>query len=162
MLHGDVLGERARISPGRTALVEVATGRRFTYSELDRRPRPPRRRRVLLHRRPAQGHVHLRGGNVYPAEVENELLQHPGVRDAAVVGVPHPTWGEVGIAFVVPTGEGTIPPGELEGILAGRLARFKVPKEFIVVAELPRTPYGKVVKGKLVQRYSSAHPGGTP
>jgi fatty-acyl-CoA synthase len=101
------------------------------------------------------------GVNVYPAEVENELLQHPGLRDAAVVGVPHPTWGEVGVAFVVPVGEGTIRPGELERFLAGRLARYKVPKEFIVVAELPRTPYGKVVKGELVQRYVSAHPGGT-
>jgi fatty-acyl-CoA synthase len=102
------------------------------------------------------------GVNVYPAEVENELLQHPHLRDAAVVGVPHPTWGEVGVAFVVPAGEGTIRTDELGAFLAGRLARFKVPREFIVVAELPRTPYGKVVKGELVQRYFSAHPGGTP
>lgn len=102
------------------------------------------------------------GVNVYPAEVENELLQHPGLRDAAVVGVPHPTWGEVGVAFVVPVGEGTIRPGELESFLVGRLARYKVPKEFVVVAELPRTPYGKVVKVELVQRYLSAHPGGNP
>lgn len=101
------------------------------------------------------------GVNVYPAEVENELLQHPGLRDAAVVGVPHPTWGEVGVAFVVPAGEGTIRTDELGAFLAGRLARFKVPREFIVVAELPRTPYGKVVKGELVQRYLSTHPGGS-
>jgi fatty-acyl-CoA synthase len=92
------------------------------------------------------------GVNVYPAEIEGELLLHPGVRDAAVVGVPHATWGEAGVAFVVAQG---VPPSaaELAEFLAGRLAKYKIPQEFFFVDALPRTPYGKVVKGELRQRY---------
>ena len=90
------------------------------------------------------------GVNVYPAEIENNLLQHPSLADVAVVGVPHETWGEVGIAFVVPTTEQTVSEEEIGEFLAARLARYKIPKEFRVVDILPRTPYGKVVKGDLV------------
>ena len=86
------------------------------------------------------------------AEIEGELVLHPGVRDAAVVGVPHPTWGEVGIAFVVPGAESPSPE-ELIDFLAGRLAKYKIPREFRFVESLPRTAYGKVVKGELRQRY---------
>jgi len=92
------------------------------------------------------------GVNVYPAEIEGELLLHPAVRDAAVVGVPHPTWGEAGVAFVVAQGD---PPAaaELTDFLAGRLAKYKIPREIVFVDALPRTAYGKVVKGELRQRY---------
>jgi fatty-acyl-CoA synthase len=91
------------------------------------------------------------GVNVYPAEIENQLLQHPALADAAVVGAPDPTWGEVGVAFVVAAeGEG-VEAEELASFLAGRLARYKVPKRFVMVDELPRTPYGKVVKGELAE-----------
>lgn len=92
------------------------------------------------------------GVNVYPAEIEGELLLHPAVRDAAVVGIPHPTWGEVGIAFVVSDGE---LPGadELAAFLEETLAKYKIPREFVPVDSLPRTPYGKVVKGELRDRY---------
>ncbi|HQU34554.1 MAG TPA: AMP-binding protein [Thermoanaerobaculaceae bacterium] len=94
------------------------------------------------------------GVNVYPAEIEGELLLHPGVKDAAVIGVPHPTWGEIGVAFVVPQGE-PVPAGdELAAFLARRIAKFKVPKEFVFVGSLPRTAYGKVVKGELAARYA--------
>ncbi len=100
------------------------------------------------------------GVNVYPAEVEGELLQHPDVQDAAVVGVPHPTWGEVGVAFVVGR-PGTAPRGEkLADFLRERLAKYKIPNDFVFVEELPRTPYGKVVKGELAARY--AQRGGQP
>jgi fatty-acyl-CoA synthase len=89
------------------------------------------------------------GVNIYPAEIESELLAHPELADAAVVGVPDERWGEVGVAFVVPAA----PPGpaseELAAYLEERLARYKVPKRFVVVDDLPRTPYGKVVKGEL-------------
>lgn len=95
------------------------------------------------------------GVNVYPAEVEGELLQHPGVQDAAVIGVPHPTWGEVGVAFVVRRPGSSVPGEELAAFLAARLAKYKIPKEFISVEELPRTPYGKVVKGELAAAYQS-------
>ncbi len=93
------------------------------------------------------------GVNVYPAEIENNLLQHQSLADAAVVGMPHETWGEVGIAFVVPAADATVAAEELGEFLAARLARYKIPKEFHVVDELPRTPYGKVVKGELAERW---------
>ncbi len=93
------------------------------------------------------------GVNVYPAEIENTLLQHPALADAAVIGVPHATWGEVGVAFVVAAANEAVTEEELSEFLGGRLARYKIPKEFRVVEELPRTPYGKVVKGELVDRW---------
>ncbi|HET7747287.1 MAG TPA: long-chain fatty acid--CoA ligase [Vicinamibacteria bacterium] len=98
------------------------------------------------------------GVNVYPAEIEGELLLHPRVRDAAVVGVPDATWGEVGVAFVV--ADAPPPPSaeELGAFLAARLARYKVPRRFLFVEALPRTPYGKVVKADLRRRYLSAAP----
>jgi fatty-acyl-CoA synthase len=91
------------------------------------------------------------GVNVYPAEIENQLLQHPDLRDAAVVGAPDETWGEVGVAFVVPREGVEVDAATLAEFLAARLARYKVPKRFIAVAELPRTPYGKVVKAELAK-----------
>jgi fatty-acyl-CoA synthase len=91
------------------------------------------------------------GVNVYPAEIEAALLQHPEVRDAAVVGVEDPAWGEAGVAFVVPIGG--LSADSVLGFLAERLARFKLPKQIVFLEELPRTPYGKVVKGELVRRH---------
>jgi len=91
------------------------------------------------------------GVNVYPAEIENVLLQHPSLLDAAVVGVPHETWGEVGVAFIVPAADLAVTPEELGQFVASRLARYKIPREFRIVDELPRTPYGKVIKGELVE-----------
>lgn len=95
------------------------------------------------------------GVNVYPAEIEAVLLQHPGVRDAAVVGVEDPTWGEAGIAFVVPLAAGSAPAESLLEFVGERLARFKLPKAVVHLAELPRTAYGKVVKGELKALYLS-------
>jgi fatty-acyl-CoA synthase len=93
------------------------------------------------------------GVNVYPAEIENVLLQHDGLADAAVIGVPHETWGEVGVAYVVAAKHHEVTPEELGEFVGDRLARYKIPKEFRVVDELPRTPYGKVVKGELVEAW---------
>ena len=93
------------------------------------------------------------GVNVYPAEIEGQLVLHPAVEDAAVVGVPDDTWGEVGVAFVVPRAGSELGAGALAAHLAERLARFKIPKAFHLIDELPRTAYGKVVKGELVERY---------
>jgi fatty-acyl-CoA synthase len=91
--------------------------------------------------------------NVYPAEIEGELLLHPALKDAAVIGVPDPTWGEVGVAFVVPRAH---PPtaGELAAFLAERVAKYKIPKDFIFIDALPRTPYGKILKAELEVRYA--------
>ena len=91
------------------------------------------------------------GVNVYPAEIENQLLQHPDLRDAAVVGAADETWGEVGVAFVVPREGVEIDTAGLTEFLGARLARYKVPKRFVAVGELPRTPYGKVVKAELAK-----------
>jgi fatty-acyl-CoA synthase len=91
------------------------------------------------------------GVNVYPAEIENQLLQHPSLADAAVIGVPHDTWGEVGVAYVVSAEGKETDVEKLASFVESRLARYKVPKKFIVTNELPRTAYGKVVKGELVE-----------
>jgi fatty-acyl-CoA synthase len=89
------------------------------------------------------------GVNVYPAEIEGELLQAPTVADAAVVGVPDPTWGEVPVAVVVWRDGVTADPDGLRAWLHDRLARFKVPRRVITVPVLPRTPTGKVQKDAL-------------
>ena len=90
--------------------------------------------------------MYISGGvNVYPAEIEAALVQHPAVQEAAVVGVPDPQWGEVGAAFVV----GRATEAELGQFLAGRLARYKLPRQYRFVDSLPRTPYGKIVKSEL-------------
>jgi fatty-acyl-CoA synthase len=87
------------------------------------------------------------GENVYPAEVEAVLFEHPSVRDAAVVGVPDDTWGEVGAAYVV--AEPPVPGEELLVFCRDRLARFKVPKHVHFVEALPRNSMGKVLKSEL-------------
>ena len=89
------------------------------------------------------------GYNVYPAEVESELNQMPGVAESAVVGVPHPDFGEVGVAVVIAR-PGTEPdPQALINALKARLANYKIPKRCFVVAELPRNTMGKVQKNLL-------------
>jgi fatty-acyl-CoA synthase len=87
------------------------------------------------------------GSNVYPREVEEVLLTHPAVREAAVVGVPDPEWGESVRAFVVATGDPA--PGELIQHCRNRLASFKKPREVILVTELPKNAAGKILKREL-------------
>ena len=93
------------------------------------------------------------GENVYPAEVERVLLDHPAVAEAAVIGVPHPRWVETPVAFVV-AGDGA-EPDEAELIAHCRqyLAGFKKPSAVIVVDELPRNAGGKVLKRRLRETY---------
>jgi fatty-acyl-CoA synthase len=86
------------------------------------------------------------GENVYPAEIEAVLHEHPQVADAAVLGVPDERWGEVGVAFVVAGGVGE---DELREWCRARLARFKVPKSFRFISEIPRNGMGKVQKQEL-------------
>jgi len=85
------------------------------------------------------------GVNIYPAEIEAELVTHPSVNDAAVIAVSDETWGEVGVAFVV----GDTTEEELASYLTLRIAKYKVPRKFVFIDALPRTPYGKVEKEKL-------------
>jgi len=89
------------------------------------------------------------GVNVYPAEVEAELLLHPSVEDAAVIGIEHKKWGEVGAAFIVARGDKQISTESLTEFLGQRLARYKIPKHFFFLRELPRTSFGKVIKPEL-------------
>lgn len=92
------------------------------------------------------------GVNIYPAEIESELVRHPAIADAAVAGVPHATWGEVGVAFIVVRAGRDVEPEALAAFLEGRLARYKIPKQFVRVDALPRTEYGKVQKARLVEQ----------
>jgi long-chain acyl-CoA synthetase len=96
------------------------------------------------------------GVNVYPAEIENELAVHPAVADVAVFGIPHEEWGEEIKAVVQPeTGVRPGPEltGELLAFLAGRLAKFKLPRSVDYVDELPRDPNGKLYKRLLRDPY---------
>ncbi len=86
--------------------------------------------------------------NIYPREVEEVLLEHPGVSEACVVGAPDTEWGEVVVAFIV----GAAGPAELDAYLLQRIARFKRPKRYEFVDELPKNSYGKVLKRELRAR----------
>ena len=93
------------------------------------------------------------GENVYPAEVEDALCDHPSILEAAVVAVGDPVWGEVGVAWVAPRrGHEAPSSAELELFARRRLARYKVPRRFHVLAELPRTGAGKLDRQALSQR----------
>jgi fatty-acyl-CoA synthase len=86
---------------------------------------------------------------VYPAEIEDVLHAHPAVLEAAVVGVPDERWGEACAAFVVLRAGSATTEDTLREHCGARLARFKVPKTFTVVDELPRSSMGKVSKDDL-------------
>ncbi|WP_322025212.1 long-chain fatty acid--CoA ligase [Burkholderia sp. BCC1977] len=93
------------------------------------------------------------GENVYSKEVEDVLDAHPGVAEAAVVGVPHPDWGETVVAHVVPRA-GTMPDADaLRAFCGERLAAYKIPREFVFAEALPRTPTGKLQKFLLRVRH---------
>ncbi|MGA3126227.1 MAG: AMP-binding protein [Candidatus Korobacteraceae bacterium] len=95
------------------------------------------------------------GVNVYPAEIEAELLLHPLVEDAAVIGVEDERWGEIGVAFVVPRGNAVLSEETIRAFLSTKVARYKVPKHFILVRELPRTAYGKIAKPELRRQFAN-------
>jgi fatty-acyl-CoA synthase len=89
------------------------------------------------------------GENVYPTEVENVIAELDIVSEAAILAVPDPQWGEVGLAFVVPVPGASIDPQAVIEHVRSRLARYKAPKQVIVVASLPRTASGKLQKNVL-------------
>ena len=92
------------------------------------------------------------GENVFPVEVENVLCAHPAIAEAAVVAAPDPRWGEVGRAFILPIpGVAALDYVELEAFCRARLAAYKVPKRFEIVADFPRTAAGKIRKHCLVE-----------
>lgn len=91
------------------------------------------------------------GENVYPAEVENVLVSHPDVVEAAVAAAPDPRWGEVGRAYVVTRPGALIDPAALQAFCRQRLAAYKTPKTFAFVPDLPRNALGKVVRHRLAE-----------
>lgn len=93
------------------------------------------------------------GYNVYPAELEGHINELPGVAESAVVGVPHPDFGEVGVAVVIPRPGSLLDPERVILALKGKLANFKIPKRCFVVSELPRNSMGKVQKNLLREQY---------
>ena len=88
------------------------------------------------------------GSNIYPLEIEEKILAHPAIGEAAVLGIPDPVWGEVGVAVCV------LRPGaesvDLKEWLDGKLARYKMPKRFVFWQSLPKSAYGKITK-KLIR-----------
>lgn len=95
------------------------------------------------------------GSNIYPREVEEALLTHPAVQEAAVIGRPDPDWGEAVVAFVVAPG---VDVAVLDAHLAGCIARFKRPKDWHMVDALPKNAYGKVLKTELRARIRPSSP----
>ena len=96
------------------------------------------------------------GSNIYPREVEEALLTHPGVSEVSVVGQPDAEWGEVVVAFVVPTEGLTLRTAELDQHCLERIARFKRPKRYVMMEALPKNSYGKVLKRALRERLDSS------
>ncbi|GGH28004.1 AMP-dependent synthetase [Alsobacter metallidurans] len=92
------------------------------------------------------------GSNIYPREIEEVLLRHPGVLEVSVVGRPHPDWGEEVVAFVVAKPSESVDPAALDALCLDNIARFKRPKSYEFVEALPKNNYGKVLKTELRDR----------
>ncbi|MBC7897683.1 MAG: AMP-binding protein, partial [Cytophagaceae bacterium] len=95
------------------------------------------------------------GFNIYPREIEELLMEFPGVREAAVVGLPDAARGEVPVAFLVTDTNASFDPAALEAACRSQLASFKVPRGFVQVDALPRTALGKVQKRALLGEWTS-------
>jgi long-chain acyl-CoA synthetase len=93
------------------------------------------------------------GSNIYPREVEEVLLRHPGVFEVSVIGRPHPDWGEEVIACVVARPEQKVSAEELDALCLSAIARFKRPRGYVFLETLPKNNYGKVLKTELRRRH---------
>ena len=89
------------------------------------------------------------GENIYPVEVENELIQHPDVDDVAVIGIPDLKWGESLLACIIPKTGKAPPASDLESFLRSRLAGYKIPRKYAFVDSFPRNATGKVLKRQM-------------
>ena len=94
------------------------------------------------------------GFNAYPAEIENALLRHPAIAQAAVIGIPDHRLGEVGMAFVVTSGD--VQPEQIIAWSRDQMANYKVPRAVEIVDELPLNATGKVMKDTLRERAAAA------
>ena len=86
------------------------------------------------------------GENIYPAEIENLLIESPDIAEASVIGRPDARWGEIVVAVVVPRTGSMLTGEQVLKLLDGRIARYKHPKEVLVVEQLPKTALGKIRK----------------
>jgi fatty-acyl-CoA synthase len=87
------------------------------------------------------------GSNIYPREVEEKILTHPDIAEVAVLGVPDPFWGEVGIAVCVARANANaVTEADMAAYLAPKVSRYKMPKRFFFWDALPKSGYGKVPK----------------
>jgi fatty-acyl-CoA synthase len=93
------------------------------------------------------------GENIYPAEVESVLIDHPDIADVAVIGMPDETWGEKVVAVVVKVDAGDLTPQDVIDFANGRMARYKLPREVVFTDLLPRNPAGKVLKRELRDQF---------
>ena len=92
----------------------------------------------------------IRGGyNVYPREIEEILYEHPAVREAAVVGVPHAELGEDVAAAVVLKADADVSPADLRAFVKRQVAAYKYPRRVWIVDELPKGPTGKILKREI-------------
>ncbi|WP_407187871.1 class I adenylate-forming enzyme family protein [Bradyrhizobium centrosematis] len=89
------------------------------------------------------------GTNIYPREVEEVLLRHESVAEVSVIGRPHPEWGEEVVAVVVPAADRAVTRNELDQVCHAWIARYKRPKHYYLMTELPKNSYGKIVKTEL-------------
>lgn len=106
--------------------------------------------RGLLHLKDRSKDVIISGGsNIYPREVEEALMQHPDVVEASVIGMPDHEWGESVLAFVVRRPESALTASELDALCLASIARFKRPKRYVFLDELPKNATGKVLKRQL-------------
>ena len=99
------------------------------------------------------------GENVYPAEIESVLYDHPAITEIAVIGLPDEEWGEVVVAVAALKDGVTVDLEELREFATERLARYKLPRRLEIVADLPRNPAGKVLKFELRARFGAASRG---
>ncbi|MFG5778740.1 acyl-CoA synthetase [Comamonas sp. J-3] len=98
-----------------------------------------------------QSDMYISGGsNIYPREIEEKVLTHPAIAEVAVLGIPDPTWGEVGVMVCVTRAEQSVSANEMIEWMAPKMARYKLPKHVFFWDELPRSGYGKITK-KLVR-----------
>ena len=97
------------------------------------------------------------GSNIYPREVEEVLLKHNRVREVSVIGRPDAEWGEVVVAYVV--GEATAE--DLDRLCLDEIARFKRPKDYVFVSQLPKNNYGKILKTELREADAKRGAGGS-
>ena len=86
------------------------------------------------------------GSNVYPREVEEKVLTHPAIAEVAILGVPDPMWGEVGVAVCVPREGQSVSEEDLIAFLDGKVARYKLPRRVHFWEALPKSAYGKITK----------------